>query len=313
MELKKAGYEVTVLTRDKAHLAQLPSEIQTQQVDYNSESSLVRALNGQDALVSTVSMSAIINQPRMIDAAIAAGVKYFVPAEYTVNSRDALAQAQPMMSSVVSIQNYLATKEDQIIWFVINCGALLEFVLDHPVILNFDSRSAVLWDGGEGAISLSNFALLARAVSAVFKSPDRVVNHRLKVHGGTITQNQALEVAKQHSAGIWTAEEKDSQAAYTSSLRSLSDGTVSTQEQLMIAMLTAYNAASFGTCDGHFESAYAGTDNAWLGIEEFVSGEIEEAIKMKATASSNDVQFDGQQESLADVAGELAAIHGRNH
>jgi hypothetical protein len=110
------------------------------------------------------------------------------------------------VSSAVAIQDYLATKQDDISWFVINCGALLDFVLDHPVILDFDKRSATLWDGGEGSISLSDVPLSARAVSAVLKQPDRVVDHRVKVHGGIITQNQALEIAQQASAGYWTAQ-----------------------------------------------------------------------------------------------------------
>lgn len=192
MELDRSGYEVTVLTRDAANVKDLPSSIKIEQVDYDSQTSLERVLKEQDALISTVAMSAISNQPLMIDAAVAAGVKLFIPAEYTVNSRDTLAQAQPLMSSVVAIQKYLARTGDQIAWFVIKCGALLEFILDHPVILDFDKHSATLWDGGEGAISLSNLPLLARAVSAVLKQPDRVVNHRLKVHGGIITQNRAL-------------------------------------------------------------------------------------------------------------------------
>jgi hypothetical protein len=248
----------------------------------------------------------------MIDAAIAAGVKLFVPAEYTVNSRDALAQAQPMMASVVAIQKYLATKEDQIAWFVINCGALLEFVLDYPVILNFDRHFATLWDGGEGAVSLSNTTLLAKAVTAVLKQPDRVVDHRLKVHGGIITQNRALEIAKQASSHEWTAEHADSQQAYAAAFKSLSDGSAKTQEQLMAALLTAYNAASFGQCEGHFESAYAEPDNDWLGIGEFVDGEIEEAIKQRVINIERGGAADGDNlESLGDITGELAAIHAR--
>lgn len=312
VELEKSGYQVTVLTRNGTKPKDLPQSIKIQQVDYDSQSSLAQALQGQDALISTVAMSAISKQPQMIDAAIAAGVKLFIPAEYTVNSRDPQAQAQPMMSSVVAIQKYLATKGDQISWFVVNCGALLEFVLDHPVLLDFDKRSATLWDGGEGAISLSNIPLLARAVSAVLKQPDRVVNHRVKVRGGTVTQNQALEITRQASTGEWTIEQGDSQVAYTSSMASLSDGTAKTQEQLMTALMTAYNAASFGRCEGRFESAYAEPDNTWLGIGEFVDGEIEEAIRKKVRDGEQGVKVDGEQlESLRDVTGELAAIHAR--
>jgi hypothetical protein len=310
LELNKAGNEVTLLTRDVTKSKDLPADIRLQQVDYNSDMSLSQALEGQDALISTVVMSAISNQPRMIDAAITAGVKLFIPAEYTANSRDVQAQAQPLMSSVVAIQRYLATKEDQISWFVVNCGALLEFVMDHPVILDFDNRTATLWDGGEGAISLSNIPLLAQAVSAVLKQPDRVANHRVKVHGGTITQNRALEIAEQASTGEWKAAQADSQGPYTASMRMLSDGSSKTQEQLLAAMLTAYNAAAFGRCDGHFEAAYVEPNNAWLGIAEFGNGEIEEAIEKKVIDSERGGTTDGNRlESLGEITGELAAIH----
>jgi hypothetical protein len=288
----------------------LPANVKIQHGDYDSDSSLVQALQGQDALISTVAMSAISHQPRMIDAAVAAGIRIFIPAEYTVNSRDATAQMQPMMSSVVAIQDYLSTKEDDISWFVIKCGALLEFVLDHPVILDFDKRFATLWDGGEGAISLSNIPLLARTVSAVLKQPGRVLDHRVKVHGGTITQNQALEIAQQASESEWTVQHEESQTAYSASLESLNAGTADTPMKLMAAMLTAYNAASFGTCDGHFESAYREPDNPWLGVEELVGGEIVEAIRNKAAGVLYCSEPDNiQLEDLSDVTGELAAIH----
>ena len=80
----------------------------------------------------------------------------------------------------------------------------------------------------------------------------------------------------------------------------------------MAALLTAYNAASFGHCDGHFESAYAESDNDWLGVKEFMSGEIEEAIKQRVINSERGAKDDGKHlESLVDVTGELAAIHAR--
>jgi hypothetical protein len=133
----------------------------------------------------------------------------------------------------------MSTKEAGVSRFVINCGALLEFVLDHPVILDFDKHSVTLWDGGEGAISLSDIPLLARAVSAVLKQPDRVIDHRVKMHGGIITQNQALEIAQQASAGDWTVQHAESQEAYSTSMESLNAGTADTPMKLMAAMLTA--------------------------------------------------------------------------
>ena len=307
-ELANAGFDVTVLTRDPAHVQGKSSNARTVQVDYDSDSSLAEALKGQDALVSTVAMSAIGNQKRMIDVAINAGVKYYIPAEYTVNSRAPNAQAQPMMASVVQIQKVLEARGDKIAWFVVNCGALLEFVLDHPVLLDFNNQQATLWDGGDGAISLSDIPLLARAVAAALQKPEKVVDHRLRVHGGSITQNRALELAQQHSQQTWKVNHAQSQPAYTSAMEQVMSGATGDQGELMKALMTAYNAATFGTCDGHFESAYVNPDNGWLGVDTFRKNEIEEAIRRRVTVGTYAAQSaTADQESLGDVTRDIAA------
>lgn len=307
IELLKSGYDVTVLTRDTERLSKVFPTARIVAVNYDSDASLTKALQDQDAVVSTVAMSAISNQPRLIDAAIAAGVRYFIPAEYTVNSRDATAQAQPMMASVVAIQQYLATKEDQINWFVINCGALLEFILDHPILLDFDKHTGRLWDHGEGAISLSDIPLLARAVAAVLRQPDKVVDHRVKVHGGTITQNAALALAKQHSSLEWPVQAAHSQSTYNMAMQKLRSGSISDPAELMHNLMIAYAAATFGNCDGHFESAYAEPDNGWLGVDLFTNNEIEEAIRKRVTLGTWAEQSGTSgEESMKDVSGGLA-------
>ena len=92
-------------------------------------------------------------------------------------------------------------------------------------------------------------------------------------------QNRTLEIAKQASLHEWTTEHADSQKTLAVAFESLSDGSAKIQEQLLAALMTAFNAASFGHCDGHFESACGEPDHERLGVEEFVDGEVEEAIK----------------------------------
>lgn len=86
LALVKAGFETTVLTRSAQALYDLPAGCQVCEVDYDSDDSLKSALQGQDAVISTVAMSAITNQKRIVDAAIHAGVKHFIPAEFTVGT-----------------------------------------------------------------------------------------------------------------------------------------------------------------------------------------------------------------------------------
>lgn len=312
-ELVNAGFDVTVLTRNSNHQTGKSAKAKVVQVDYDSDSSLTEALRGQDAVVSTVAMSAIGNQQRMIDAAISAGVKYFIPAEYTVNSRDAAAQAQPMMASVVAIQQYLESKQGQIAWCVVNCGALMEFVFDHPILLDFDNHATTLWDGGDGAMSISDIPLLARAISAALQQPDKVVDNRLRVHGGTITQNRALELAKQHASHEWSVTHRESQETYPSAMQRLTSGVANAEGTLMAGILTLYTAAAFGRCEGHFEAVYADPDNEWLGVDTFSRGEVEEAIKKRVTVGSYVTQSGtGDQESLRDVTGDLAATFSKS-
>jgi hypothetical protein len=102
----------------------------------------------------------------------------------------------------------------------------------------------------------------------------------------------------------------DSQSAYSASIEALNAGQADTPMKLMAAMLTVYKAASFGTCDGHFESAYREADNSWLGVGEFIDGEIVEAVRKKAAGASHGSRPDSVQlENLSNVTGELAATH----
>lgn len=274
----RSGYQVTVLTRSAANATDLPSGVQVREVDYDSNESLQQALQGQDALVSTVAMSAIPNQKRLIDAAIAAGVKHFVPAEYSMATRDPKAQWLPIYTSVIEIQNYLTSKEDQIDWNAINCGAMIEFVFDYPFVIDFDNHVATLWDGGNNALSLSTCSIVGKAIAGVLKQRDRVQNHRVQVHGATITQRQALAIAEKCTPGIqWTTKEQDAEPAVKSAMAKLQSGAAGAE--LMAAIMTVASAATFG--NGHFDAEYKNPDNDWLEIDLMAKGEVEEAIRRR--------------------------------
>ena len=314
IELAKAGFHVTVLSRNAERARDLPAEIQVLQVDYDSSASLSQALQKQDAVICTIAMSAIYVQKSIIDAAVAAGVRYYVPAEYTVNSRDSKAQNQPMLASVLDVQSHLSNYEGRIQWFVINCGALLEFAFEYPFILDFDARIATLWDGGNGGVSLSNIKLVAQAIVAVLKQPDRVMAHRIKVHGGSITQNRALLLAKQHSTQPWTTHKADSERAYLEAMDKLADPSMLSSQELMHNMMAAFAAATFGSCDQHFEATYEKPDNDWLGVAEFASNEIEEAIRVRVIDGTRAFQpGTDDTEDLNDVAGDIAVQYGSKH
>ena len=304
LALAKAGFETTVLTRSaQATQGALPAGVQIREVDYDSDESLKKALQSQDAVVSTVAMSAITNQKRMIDAAIDVGVKFFIPAEFTVESRHPDARRLPLLASVIDIQDYLTARQDRISWTVVNSGAAMEFAFDPPFILDFDNYNATLWDGGDGAVSLSNFDIIAEAVVGVLKHPHRVQDHCVRVHGATLTQKEALRIARKYYTDQWTVVERDAAAAVEESMAAIESGSDMGPDQLMRTMLTLYSAMAFGK--GHFDGAYKYPDNAWLGVTTAIDDQaIENAIKYRLTKGK---VGHATGEDLTDVVDQLGA------
>ncbi|EWZ46039.1 hypothetical protein AU210_005588 [Fusarium oxysporum f. sp. radicis-cucumerinum] len=66
-----------------------PEDVVVERVDLSSNRTLVEAVEGQDAVVSTVSDEAFAAQKLFIDAAISAQVKCFIPSEIDVDTREA--------------------------------------------------------------------------------------------------------------------------------------------------------------------------------------------------------------------------------
>ena len=90
-ELVNAGFKVTVLTRESSD-SKVPDGVAVKKVDYTSVDSLKPALEGQDAVVSVLGTMATGNQQPLIDAAIAVGVKRFIPSEFGVNTRKVIGK-----------------------------------------------------------------------------------------------------------------------------------------------------------------------------------------------------------------------------
>ena len=81
--LLSSGFIVSILTRDGSKSS--TSGIKIIQTDY-SEASLLEALKGQDAVVSTIGALGTLAQITVIDVAIAAGVKRYIPSDFAPNT-----------------------------------------------------------------------------------------------------------------------------------------------------------------------------------------------------------------------------------
>ena len=107
-ELVAGGFSVTALTRSDSK--DVPSGVKTQQVDYSNPESLEKALQGQDAVVSTITTAGAEAQASLMDAAIAAGTKRFIPSEFGCDLSNPKARALPAYKNKVQIEEDLEKK-----------------------------------------------------------------------------------------------------------------------------------------------------------------------------------------------------------
>lgn len=83
-ELLKSELNVTAVIRETSS-SKFPAGINIVKSDF-SINSLTKVFGGQDAVISMLPMTALAEQAIVIDAAIAAGVKRFIPSEYGSDS-----------------------------------------------------------------------------------------------------------------------------------------------------------------------------------------------------------------------------------
>ena len=81
--LVSSGFNVSILTRDASKSS--TSGTKAIQTDY-SEASLLEALKDQDAVVSTIGALGTLAQIKLIDAAIVAGVRRYIPSDFAPNT-----------------------------------------------------------------------------------------------------------------------------------------------------------------------------------------------------------------------------------
>ncbi|KAL2847742.1 hypothetical protein BJY01DRAFT_234143 [Aspergillus pseudoustus] len=269
-ELVKAQFEVTVVTRSQSTVEGIKSSVAIKEVDYSSIESLKAALEGHDVVVSTLNPGGIPLQKTAIDASIAVGVRRFIPADFGSITTDPEAQNLPVLGHVVAIQKYLAEKANagDIEWTIFAVGGFLELLFTKPVAVDFEKRTATLFDGGDHPVSVSSTATVGKAIAGALKKPEETKNRVVHVHDIILTQRKVLELAKKLDPGrTWTETALDGSAELESHLQRLRS------EGMSPAIFAGiFRAALFS---GKYGTAYHNVDNDLLGLGFKTDEEVE--------------------------------------
>ncbi|KAF2185187.1 NAD(P)-binding protein, partial [Zopfia rhizophila CBS 207.26] len=274
-QLAKSGFSVTVLTRSRASVKDIPSGVSIAEVNYDSPESVTSALKGQDVLVNTVGTEAIAGQKPIIDAAVAAGVKRYVPADYGSCTTDPEAQKLPVIMPMADIQNYLKEKagEGKIEWTVFQTGAFLDMIVGLvPFAFDPATKSIQWYDDGETRISTTTSGTIGKAIAGALKKPEETKNRVVFVHDIVVTQKRLVELAKKNIASgpEWTETEVNTSEEIQRTLNLMKQG----KSDLMTGM-AQLKAAIFS---GKYRVLYEKTDNELLGLGSFSEEDLEALV-----------------------------------
>jgi uncharacterized protein YbjT (DUF2867 family) len=205
--LLEAKFNVSILSRPSSTTT-FPAGVTVIKTDY-SEESLVEVLKGQDVVVSAIAGHALGSQKTIIDAAIKAGVKRFIPSEYGNDVLDEkLVKVIPYFANKGDIIRYAQSKaaaHPEFTWTGVATGAYLDWGLKDG-FLDFDlqNHSVTVWDDGNSRFSTTNLATVGRYVAAVLKHPEETANKYIFVHSFSTTQNEVIAALEKHSGKTWT-------------------------------------------------------------------------------------------------------------
>ncbi len=108
-------FDITVLVRNPpANYTVIPKSVTVKQVDFQSHSALVSAFQGMDAVVSVLKFAPQSNidvvEIGLINAAIEAGVKFFIPSEWAPDTAGANVTDGPWIGRALRPNAVLAPK-----------------------------------------------------------------------------------------------------------------------------------------------------------------------------------------------------------
>ncbi|KAK7755325.1 hypothetical protein SLS62_002551 [Diatrype stigma] len=272
--LLDADFSVTVLSRIGGNSARLKPHpnLAIKEVDFDSVALLTPALRGAQVVVACLATLAIGSQNPLIDAAVAAGVVRFIPAEFGMDSLNPLAAQLPVCAPKAATQRYLQEKSaahPDFTYTGIANGLFLDWCLEVGIILNPAKHTATLYNGGDVPFSTTLLADIARAVLGVIARQSETANRIVYVHSALVTQNRLIQYAREKDGKEWDTVIKSTEEVRAESLAELAKGAHGDVEAAMLGFsICACFDPNYG-CD--FSDHL---DNELLGVTELGEAEL---------------------------------------
>lgn len=282
--LLRAELPVTVLTRIGGNSAKLKKHrnVVVKEVDFGNIESIKPALEGITVVVSCLATLAIGSQNALIDAACAAGVRRFIPAEFGMDSLNELCRELPVCQPKAATQKYLEDKwhtNPSFTWTGIANGLFLDWGLREGFIVNLTKHQATLFNGGDVPFSATNLDDVAKAVLGIIKNQEATANRLIYIHSAVTTQNQLIRFVNDIDGKKWSSNTRDTRDIMQDSLQKLSEGKdqAAMDGFCVVAMFDPHYGGDFSA---HLDNGLVGLrelDEA--GVRKVVARTLSEAFK----------------------------------
>jgi len=260
--LADSTINVTVFSRSDS-ASTFPSTAKVIKVDYSDKAGLVKALAGQDVVISAIGGPAIAANIdlTLVEAALAAGVKWFIPSEFGIDTSHPSVATNPIAAPKIACAELLKKNQSRIAHTLIYTGAFLEWGFANG-FSGFDlaNHTATLYDEGKHLVSGSTFPHIGQAVVKVLHHPELTLNKRIYIADAIFTQQQALSLLEKHTGAKWTVKQVTTESLLKQGAEAFAKGNIMQGVQEFILNMV-YNGQ--GSVD--FTNK---TSNKALGIEQ---------------------------------------------
>ncbi|KAH6724417.1 hypothetical protein BKA61DRAFT_535976 [Leptodontidium sp. MPI-SDFR-AT-0119] len=267
-------FNVTVFARESSK-ATFPSAAKVIKVNYNSLESLTSALQGQDAVISTLSAVALSDQSLLIDAAIASGVRRFLPSEFGSDLENPKARALPVYAGKVEVQNYLVDKaktNPEFSYTIVRNGFFLDWGLQVGFIINTKGFKPTIYGSGDQEFSTTSLPAVGQAVVGVLSRPAETANKVVYVEEIALTQNKLLAMAKKLTPGqSWEPVHGDLDAMKAASDARLKQGLFDDETFIPYIYMAGYGEGYGGKLEK--------VDNELLGVKRLTEADVKAILK----------------------------------
>ena len=199
-------FTVSILSR-KSSKSTFPSDIKVHTIDDDyPEAQLLEAFKGQDAVVSLIAGFHVKQEIAIIDAAIKAGVKRFLPSEFGGNmDNPKMREALPFFSAKFEVTEHLRKQESKgMTWSGIVTGPFFDWGLKTG-FLGFDlsSQKATIYDDGKGRFGTTNVATIGLAVARTLHKLKETTNRHVYIASTTTSQSEVLVSLEKATGKKW--------------------------------------------------------------------------------------------------------------